>query len=289
MKGFVVKNCDSSNAHTRTGGCVMFEGRPLGLIFTKEGSSFSLNADTFETEMKAGVYAAPAERTTPLMYGMANFAISGGDLSTAQEGWGGTRFTGLNELREDYTVTEGGYCLYRQLYKLNGLTMRVFKVDNSLMAFGTVKNINGADKFSGYKVTIGVSRRISTNDAPGAILLSLVYSTNFQNEDVNAHAVHLTEIIEGLSGIQLQKGTASGKAKVVTACSGVDLTDTFEGGLAEETLYKNKSGVSPATVSYADGELTFNPAGSYRIVDATTLKTAGIEGYEGEEDYIDIA
>jgi hypothetical protein len=289
MKGFVVKNCDKSNAHTRTSGCVMFEGRPMGLIFTKEGTSFNLNKDTFETELKAAVSSTPAERIVPLMYGIANFSFSGGDLQTAQEGWGGSQFTGFNELREDYTITEGGYCLYRQLYKLNGLRMRVFKVDNSLMAFGTVKSIDGVDKFLGYKVTIGVSRRVSTNDAPGAILLSLLYSTNFQNEDVNANAIQLQEIIDGLSGIQLQKGNAAGKAKVVTTCSGVDLTETFGNALAVAGLYKNEAGVSPTNVAYANGALTFTPAGSYRIGDAAALKAAGIEGYEGEEDYIDLA
>jgi hypothetical protein len=293
MKGFVVKNCNMGNAHTRTGSCVMFEGKPAGLIFTREDASFSLDKDAFETEMKAAVYnptdamhGAPS-RIVPLMYGIANMASSGGDLATAQEGWGGTQFTGLNELREDYTITGGGYCLYKQLYKLNGLSMRVFKVDNSLMAFGTVKSMDGVDKFLGYKVTIGVSRRI-TGDTPGAILLSLVYSANFQKEDVNVHASQLSEIIEGLSGIQLQK-TAAGKAKVVTACSGIDLTDVYKEILEEADFYKDKSGASPTTVAYANGELTLTPAGSYRIVDAFALKYVGIEGYEGEEDYIDIA
>jgi hypothetical protein len=294
MKGIVAgANCNTnSNAHTKTGLCAIFEGTPLGLIFTDRDAAYSVTPETFNTEIKAAVYASGADikkRITPLINVIVAMSVSGGDLRTSQEGFGPEKPNGLNALREDYTITEGGYCLYKQLSKLNGRTMRVFKIDQSLNAFGTATTVEGADKMRGYLVTIGVSRRLNTGEQAGAIILSLLYSANFQNEDVNANAIVLSETVEGLSGISLQKGSAAGKARVITACSGEDLTAVYGEDLETASLYEDKTGANPTSVVYSAGVLTFTPAGAYRIADAATLKAAGIEGYEGEEEYIDIA
>jgi hypothetical protein len=289
MKGFVSIDCDNSNqAHTRSGGCPIFEGRPNGLFFTGLEASFSPGAIEFNDEIRAAIYATGKQRLTPLMYGIVSMTPSGYDLQTSQEGWGGSQIVGTGELREDYVIDEGGYCLFKQLYKLNGRTMRVFKSDKADNIFGTMKDIEGVDRFYGYKAKVGVTRRV-TSDSAGAILLSLIYSTNFPKEDINTHSVPLSgQEIEGLSGIQLLK-TAAGKAKIITTCTKTDITSDYGEILQEETIYLDKTGLNPASVTYADGILTFTPAGVYRIANAATLKTAGIEGYEGEEEYIDIA
>jgi hypothetical protein len=291
MKGFILKNCTNSNAHTRPGSCPTFQGRPAGLIFTSRNALFSTDPDTFNQEIREAIYASGQkikDRATPVMQ-IANMAASGGDLQTSQEGWGGTQFTGLNEVREDYTIVKGGNCLYKQLSKLNDQEMRVFKIDNKGMIFGTVTEVEGVEKFRGYELsTIGTYLRPAADNA-AAIMLSLVYSANLQQESIDSHAFELSgDEIEGLWGIQLKK-TAAGKAQVVEACSGEDLTAIFGNSLANANIYLNKTGGNPTAVTFANGVLTFTPAGAYRIADAATLKAANIEGYEGEEDYIDIS
>jgi hypothetical protein len=289
MKGNVAGNCNTNdNAHTRVGNCAIFEGTPSGLIFTGKDASFSIDQATFNTEIKAAVYAAGAQRVIPIMNGIVSASPNGGDLRTSQEGFGPEIPNGLNALRVDYIINEGGECLYKQLAKLNKRRLNVFRVDNSLKVFGTIETKESVDKFRGYSVTVGVAPRISTGDQTGAIILSLFYSAKYEAEAINSNAIDLNETIEGLSGLVLKK-TAAGKAKVVTACDGTDITAEYGSDLAEASLYKNKSGGSPTSVAYANGELTFTPAGAYKIVDALTLKEAGIEGYEGEEEYTDLA
>ena len=289
MKGFVTRNnCTGENAYTKTGDCVMFEGYPTGLIITGKDALFSADPEAFDAEIRAAVYAGSARRAIPLTGGViGTMSNSGGDLKTSQEGWGGTQFTGLNELREDYTITKGGYCLYKQLAKLNYRDLRVFKIDNTGMIFGTIVEVEGVDKIRGYAVHLGSSHRIAADNA-GATLLSLIYSSNFQKEDINTQAIEpVGGDIEGLSGLLLKR-TGAGKAKVITSCSATDITDTYGAILAEPGLYKNKSGENPTAVDYAGGELEFTPAGFYRIVDADALKAKGITGYEGENAYVNL-
>jgi hypothetical protein len=257
------------------------------LIFTGKDALFSIDPETFNTEIQNAVYASDKQRITPVS-GIVAASVSGGDLRTSQEGFGPETPNGLNALRIDYTINEGGYCLYKQLSKLNGRQLRVLLVDTALRLFGTVFTKDGVDNMRGYSVSVGVSRRINTGEQTGAIILSLLFGTNFQAEDFNANAVDLTETIEGLSGIVLKK-TGAGKAKVITACDAEDITAVYGADLADATLYKNRAGTNPTAVAYANGELTFTPAAAYRIADAATLKDAQIEGYEGENEYIDLA
>ena len=290
IKGIIASNCNlKGNAHTKVGECAMFEGTPLGLIFTGLNSLFSTGTDEFNQELLDGVYAPGINRVTPVSSEIAVLGITGGDLLTSQEGFGTASVVGLNPLQEDYTIIDGGFCLYRQLFKLNNRRVRVFKVDKSRFAYGTIVTVGGEDKMRGYLAKIGVSRRINNGETGGAIILSLFYGADFQNEDTNSSSIPLPEMIEGLTGIFLQKGSASGKAKVIVSCSGDDLTSTYGSALEAVELYRKKDGTNPATVTFSGGELTIAPVGEYRIADALTLKTAGIEGYEGEENYVNIA
>jgi len=290
MKGIIASNCNpNNNPHTKVGACAMFEGTPSGLIFTHKDGLFSTEKEAFNLELADGVYAPGINRVIPVSSGIVALGLNGGDLKTSQEGFGPESPVGLNALREDYTITAGGICLYKQLTKLDKRQVRLFKVDQTQIAYGTVATIGGEDKMRGYLVTVGVSRRINTGEASGAIILSLFYDANFQNEDINGNSIPLTETIEGLTGIILRKGSAAGKASVIVACSGDDLTATYGTEFAEATLYEQEDGTNPTTVTYLSGELTIAPAGKYKIVDALTLKGVGIEGYEGEEEYVNIA
>jgi hypothetical protein len=115
------------------------------------------------------------------------------------------------------------------------------------------------------------------------------YDANYDEEENNLAAIALDEVLEGITGVILKK-TASGKAKFVIACSGDDLTSTFGDTLEAVSLYKDTAGEEPTSVAYASAteDLTFTPIGTYTIADAVALDAAGIEGYEGEEEYTDL-
>ena len=291
MKGFIAGVCKAGQrVHTRMGECAMFEGTPLGFIIHNRNTSFSLDEATFNTEIKAGIVAIGIDRVTPLLNGLTDFQVSGGDVQTSQEGFGKELPVKNNTKRVDYIINEGGICLFRQLIKFNGRSVRIIPVDKNRVAYGTVANLGGTDKFRGFAATLWSTRRDNTGTQAGAIIFSVFYDAEYENEEADMAAIALTETYEGLTGVILKR-TGTGTAKFVIACSGDDLTSTYGTTLEDPTIYRNPAGGNPTTVvlNPTSDFLTFTPAAaSYTILDAVTLKTAGIEGYEGEEEYVDL-
>lgn len=291
MTGFIAGVCKGSQkAHTKVGECSMFEGTPSGFIIHDKNTSFSLDETSFNTEIKEAIIASGIKRITPLIGSITDYQVTGGDVRTSQEGFGPEEPVGINAKRVDYIINKGGLCLLKQLKKLNGKQIRIFPVDKLKVAYGTVATLDGVDKFRGFLATIWATKRDNNGSQGGAIIFSVFYDAEYENEENNMAANVLTETVEGLTGVVLKK-TAAGKAKFVIACSGDDLTDTYGADIAVPTLYKNTAGTNPTSVTYeaATSELTFVPAaGKYMIVDAEALDAAGIEGYEGEDVYTDL-
>ncbi|MCL1933054.1 MAG: hypothetical protein FWF53_04475 [Candidatus Azobacteroides sp.] len=282
---------DTDQPHTKQSGCSSFEGITDGFYFTNPGALFDTDEEAFNEEIKNAVYESGIKRVIPV-FGLTAVTVNGGDIRTNQEGWGPEMPTGTNAVREDYIIPLGGECLYKQVAKMNKRSMRVFRVDQAMKSFGTAIRQSDEIKQRGFLLnSVYVTLRKETEGQIGAIILSLFYSVNYENELINKHSVQLGEKAEGLSGIYLEKGSASGKAKVRITCSGDDVTSVYGSDLADRTLYLSESGTNPSSVEYnSSGELTITPAGKYRIADAATLKNAGIEGgYEGENIFGDIA
>ena len=293
MSGFINGVCKADQkVHTKVGACSMFEDTPLGFIIHDKNTSFPLEETAFNAAIKTGITAAGINRVTPLLGGITDFQPTGGDVKTSQEGFGPEVPIGTNAKRVDYIINEGGLCLLKQLKKFNGRQVRIMPVDMQKVAYGTASILSGTEMFRGFLATIWATRRDNTGSQAAAIIFSVFYSPQYENEESSLASLALTEDYEGLTGVVLSKaGTITGTAKFVIACSGDDLTSTFGSTLAVASLYKNESGVAPTTVVYnATTEvLTFTPAaGKYRIVDATALTSAGIDRYEGEDEYTDL-
>lgn len=291
MSGFIRGVCKSTQkVHTKVGECSMFEGTPNGFIIHDKNVSYSLDEVLFNTEVKEGIIAAGIKRITPLIGGITDYQVTGGDVKTAQEGFGPEQPIGINAKRIDYIIDKGGLCLLRQLKKLNGRQIRIFPIDKNKVAYGTVATLESKDSFRGFLATIYATKRDNTGSQTGAIIFSVFYDADYENEENAMSAIALTEDIEGLTGVVLQR-TASGKAKLVIACSGDDLTDIYKADIAVAALYKDDKGANPTSVTYASasGDLTFVPASAkYKVADAETLSAANIEGLEGEEEYTDL-
>jgi len=290
MSGFIKGVCKTDDkVHSKVGECSMFEGTPYGFIFHDKNKTFSTDETAFNTEIKAAIIALGINRVTPLMGVLTDYQLTGGDVKTSQEGFGPEVPIGINAKRVDYIINVGGLCLLKQLKKLNGREVRVFLVDNNKVAYGTEINQDGP-KFRGFLASVYVTKRDNTGTQNPAIILSIFFSADYENEETNMAAITLSEAYEGLTGVTLRK-TATGRAKFVIACSGDDLTQTYGATLAVATLYKDPTGTNPTAVTYSTTteDLQFTPVGSYAIADAVVLDAANIEGYEGENEYVDLA
>ncbi len=289
--GFITGLCKTNeNVHTKVGECAMFEGTPLGFILHEKSKSFSTEQEVFNTEIQAAITEDGDGRITPLLGGITDYQVSGGDVNTSQEGFGPEVPIGINAKRIDYIINKGGLCLLKQLKKLNGREIRIFPVDVNKVVYGTVATVGSEPAFRGFLATVYAAKRDNTGSQTGAITFSVFYSSNYENEETNMASIGLTSELEGLTGVILKK-TATGKAKFVIACSGDDLTETYGETLAAPELYRNASGGKPTTVTYGKdaNDLTFVPAAAYKIADAKTLSSSDLTGIEGEEYYTDLS
>ena len=288
--GTIQGRCDDmSQPHTKIGGCADSEGTARTLFFTNNDTLFDADGELFEKELSEGVYKSGAGRVIPVN-NLIDVANDGGDLNVSQKGWGPPMPIGLNSFRQNYVIRVGVDCLFKQLSKMNKRSLRVIRLDEKSIAYRTAITSSGKLKTRGFALdSVYVELIEATASDPAEIHLSLFYSANYEKEKINKHSTFVNDEIEGLTGVFLEMGSAAGKAKVRVVCSGDDITSIHGSKFATATLYQNPTGGNPTTVAYANGELTFTPVGKYRILDAAKLKTALIEGLEGENMYTDLA
>lgn len=289
MRGQIIGNCGNETPHTGLGNCPKQEGKIVALLVTTRSLNFSVNATEFITGLSNATIAAPSVRLFPIK-NIVGMTINGGDINAPDLGnYGGPAPTNLNAKNVAYQI-DGGDCLYKELAKFNKRKMRVFRVDDEGYVYGTVIEENGTKKFAGFECTL-YANRVPTDGSTAYNLSLYVYYTpnnEIEEKNMNAFEVGLTSIPDGLIGLTLVKGSTSGKTKIVTICGGDDVTDEIGSKLTTDT-FLNDSGEHPTTVTYAKGEITIEPAGSYKIADAGTLSGVDIVGFEGVDEYVSLS
>lgn len=285
MKGNIPSNCASEMAYTGVGPCPKQEGKTTALLITPLNAAYSLEKDTFLTEIEAGVKASGSSRVYPVK-DILGVTINGGDINAPEVGtYGAVMPTNLNAKNVVFQIN-GGDCLYKELAKLNKRKVRVFRVDEDGYVYGTMSG----DKFAGFEATLYSTRTTTDGSTAYNLSLAVYYTPNVENEEKNLNAVNagLSGIPNGLVGLTLVKGSATTKAKVVTSCGGDDVTEQF----AEEwaaTAFVKEGGGNPDTATYSDGEITFDSAGSYRVAGADVLEGLDITGFDGIPEYVSIS
>lgn len=218
--------------------CSKFKGLPKGFVFTDENFSFDGTSKELRTpsdvvELLNGfVSFAPLtggetrSPNTPLIMpyypSIVTLETEGGDPRINQEGFGSGVPNGINPYSETYTITDGGDCMYKQLAKLENRLMRVFRIDENDIMYGTVDK-NGNIK--GYKCYISVTPRENTGDTVGANLLLITYQNSYKQERVNEVAVALEEELQTLRqvAVAVPRDVTEG-FRIVTECTGSSIT-----------------------------------------------------------------
>lgn len=289
MLGKVVGNCSNEVPYTGIGSCPKQEGKTVALLITPRNSTFPVDNKTFITELAQGVVALPSSRVFPVK-SIIGMTINGGDINAPEMGtYGGTVPTNLNAKNVAYQI-DAGDCMYKELAKFNKRKMRVFRVDDEGFVYGTVVKSGEETKFVGFECTLYANRVPTDGSTAYNLTLNVYYTPNLENEEKNMHAfqVDLPAIPDGLIGLALVKGSAANKAKVVTACGGVDVTDEF-GESWSADCFLTSAGTAPTSATYENGEITFVGGESgVRVAGADKLSVAGIVGYDGIPEIVSL-
>lgn len=289
MRGQIIGDCGNETPHTGLGNCPKQEGKTVSLIITPRSVNFPVDATEFISKLNEAVIASPVVRAFPIK-NIVGMTINGGDINAPDLGnYGGPAPTNLNAKNIAYQI-DGGDCLYKELAKFNKRKMRVCRIDDEEYMYGTIIEEAGQKRLAGFECTLYVNRTPPDGSTAYNLSLYVYYTPNNEIEErnMNAFKVGLTTIPDGLIGLTLVKGSTSGKAKIITSCGGDDVTDEIGSKLTTDT-FLNDSGEHPTTATYTKGEITIEPAGSYKIADAETLNGVDIVGFEGVDEYVSLS
>jgi len=216
--------------------CASFKGLPKGFLFSEadfklpmEGTFYDEYGVSLGTALEVFNDLVPfttaGRRPQVMAYypNVTNMETSGGDVRTSQEGFGGIMPNGRNAFSETYTIIDGGECLYKQLIKLQGRELRMFKIDDQDVLFGV---LDKADNLKGYAVHIAVTERPNNGSNVGAIILNVYYTADYQKEREREVAISLGDEIKTLRVLTIKNGVANVTRyfQIVYACSGRSIT-----------------------------------------------------------------
>lgn len=288
--GQIKSNCKTATPLTGAESCAKQEGKVSALIVTGLNAYFPLEDTDFTDELGTHVYESGPNRIYPIK-NIVGMTISGGDINAPDLGtYGGPAPTNLNAKNVAYQINAGD-CMYKELAKFNKRKVRVIRVDDEGYAYGTIVKRGSEYFFAGYEGTLYTQRTPTDGSTAYNLSLFVYYTPNNEDEEKNMAAINvgLVNVPDGLLGVTLKKGTASGSATVITACGAEDITSEY-GEKWKAKMFLNASGGSPTTVTYnqSTGTLTFEPAAAYRIAPASVLN-ADIPGIEGINELTDLS
>lgn len=276
-----------ANDTIRTGvtNCDRQPGRIVALGLTAANALFPTDGVAFNEALE-GYVSDPSLRLMPIK-GVAGITRNGGDINAPELGtYGGARPIGQNAVNIAYTI-EGGMCLYKELAKLNGRTVRVFEMDADNFLFGTVVTKADNDYFAGYQGQAYVTFTPTDGSALGYITLTVYYPLAYEKEVQNAMSLQLSNgMPDGLVGVELEAAGAD-SVRVVTVCDRTDVTAIYKDEWTA-AMFISKEGAEATTATYADGVIKLAPTGEYRVAEAAVLAAGDITGIDGVERYVSI-
>lgn len=285
FKGSIASDCSDNRVRTGLTNCDRQPGRITALGLTPISALFPTDEQEFNDALE-GYVSDTALRLMPIK--RVNQATrNGGDINAPEMGtYGGARPIGQNAVNIAYQI-DGGMCLYKELSKLNGRTVRVFEMDADNYLFGTVVTKAKTDYFAGYEGQVYVTFTPTDGSALGYITLTVYYPISHEKEVQNAMSIQLPNgMPDGLVGVELAAAGAD-SVKVFTVCDHTDVTDIYKDDW-DTSMFVTKEGTDATTATYADGVIKLAPTGEYRIANAAVLAAGNITGIDGVEKYVNI-
>ena len=285
FKGRIASNCSDSSVRTGLTNCDRQPGRITALGLTPINALFPTDEQDFNDALE-GYVSDTALRLMPVK-GVAGATRNGGDINAPELGtYGGARPIGQNAVNIAYTI-DGGMCLYKELSKLNGRTVRVFELDADNYLFGTVVTKANTDYFAGYEGQVYVTFTPTDGSALGYITLTVYYHISHEKELQNTMSLQLPNgLPDGLVGVELE-AVGADSVKVFTVCDHTDVTDIYKDEWAA-SMFVTKDGTDATTATYSDGVIKLAPTGEYRVAGASVLAAGDITGLDGAETYVSI-
>lgn len=272
-----IRPCGSTSGfNTGITYCPLQPDKVAGIVLTIHGKKLpkELTAETLET----ACHADYPDRIYPIS-GISEYAVSGGEASTSENGYAGSEITGYSARTDTFTLRKFNLALQANLVANKDTLFDMYVYDKNNVIYG---QDDGTDELAGFDLS-GVYPTGQTYDSSGekaSLAFNAMYADTesmLKKMSVKQASVNLESVLKGLNYVEFVKtGAGENTYKLVDHYDRTDLTAYYGAALAE----KASAVVSGATaLSYENGVLTAT-GGAPVLKSPSLLQSNGIIGIE---------
>lgn len=272
-----IRPCGSTSGfNTGITYCPLQPDKVAGVILTIHGKKIpkELTAEALET----ACHADYPERIYPIS-DISEYAVSGGEASTSENGYAGSEITGYSARTDTFTLRKFNLALQANLVANKDTLFDMYVYDKNNVIYG---QDDGSDELSGFSLS-GVYPTGQTYDSSGQraqLSFNAMYADTesmLKKMSVKQANINLESVLKGLNYVEFVKmGAGENAYKLVDHYDRTDLTAYYGAALAE----KASTVVSGATaLAYSNGVLTAT-GGVPVLKDPSLLQANGIIGIE---------
>lgn len=267
--------CGGSAAGFNTGQnfCPLQPGKAKAVILVYHGKK--LPKDLTAESLEKACHADGQDRIFPIL-GISEYATSGGEATTSENGYAGTSITGYSARTDTFTLSKYNMSLQANLVSNKATTFDMYVVDENDVIYGID---DASDSLAGIPLT-GVyptGQPFSSSGQVAYLAFNALYA-DIEAYMKNASAKGATFNVPGaLTGLVYAEfiQVGEGKYKLVDHYDRTDLTSYYGSLIAEKASTVLTSGSS---ASYSDGVLTIT--GEPKLAVPSVLQENGIIGIE---------
>jgi hypothetical protein len=255
--------------------CPIPRGKIKGLIFVHRGRSIS-DAIGGITGIETAAHADRPNRIYPVKV-IDEYAPSGGEAQTSQQGYGSSKVTSYSAKVDAFTIDKYDMGLKKHVVEAKDAQFDVFLINDSNVIFGE-RGDNGA--FKGIPLS-GIYAGGQDYDSSGQVanlIINIMYADiekHWKLEDTRVLDFDILSAMYGLVDVQVVK-VGESNYKIIEKYGRLDLTPVYG-----ELIVTKKANVvtnPTAVTSYANGVIV--ATGIFNLVRPSTLYANGISGIE---------
>lgn len=253
--------------------CPLQPGKAKAVILTYHGKK--LPKDLTAENLEKACHADGQDRIFPIL-GISEYATSGGEANTSENGYAGSSITGYSSRTDTFSLAKYNMSLQANLVANKATTFDMYVVDENDIIYGID---DGKDELAGIPLT-GVyptGQQFSSSGQVAYMAFNALYADvedYMKNASIKSASFNVTSALIGLVYAEFIE-ISEGKYKLVDHFDRTDLTVYYGNLIAQNAETALVNGI---TASYSDGVLTIS--GEPKLAEPSVLQGLGITGIE---------
>lgn len=253
--------------------CPLQPGKAKAIILTYHGKK--LPKDLTAESLEVACHADGQDRIFPIL-GISEYATSGGEANTSENGYAGSSITSYSARTDTFTLSKYNMALQANLVSNKSTTFDMYVVDENDVIYGID---DSSDSLAGIPLT-GVyptGQPFSSSGQVAYMAFNALYAdaeAYLKNASAKGASFNVPGALTGLVFVEFIN-LGESQYKLVDHYDRTDLTTYYGADIAKNAESALKEGSS---VSYANGVLTIT--GTPKLESPSVLQTLGIIGIE---------